>query len=317
MKDLLRTSDLSTTDLDLLLALARAHRMAPRDVHRALEGDTVVLLDWTRPPAGTRTSFEAAVARLGGAAIDVGPEDLELGRGETVDDTARVLSRYARAIVVGSDDDEALRRLAAAATVPVVNAGTARHHPCQSLADVMTIRDHVGPRPAKVAYLGDGNGVATSLVQACALAGLDVCVATPPGYELPDAIVDEAQDVGSRNDCLIRTMHDPYLAVAGADAVYTDVWSSTSHSSVEREKRARALRPYRIDESILQLAPGAIFLHRLPAHRGEEVTAPVVDGLASVVLEQAENRLHTAVAVLQALLSGVLSGAPRFATVGV
>ena len=312
MKDLLRTADLTAHDLSTLLTLARAHRADPHAHADLLAGDTVVLY-FSRPSTRTRISFETAVARLGGVPICVGPNELQLGRGETIEDTARVLSRFARAIVVRTDEHDDVVRLAASATVPVVNALTAAHHPCQSLADVLTIKDRFGDRPVHVAYVGDGNNVAHSLMEACALAGIDITVATPPGYEPSEAVVDEAQRTSIHHDCLVRAMHDPLLAVAGADVVYTDVWLSMSQPAEEREARTRALLPYRVDEGLFSYAaPDAVFLHCLPAHRGEEVSATVIDGPASLVFDQAENRLHTAAAVLEALLTDRLFGKAGF-----
>jgi ornithine carbamoyltransferase len=246
------------------------------------------------------------VARLGGTAQVVGRGELQLGRGETLEDTARVVSRYARAIVIRTFADDDVARVARAATIPVVNALTAGHHPCQALADLQTLRDHFGRlRGLKVAYLGDGNNVASSLVEACALAGVDISVATPAGYEVPDAVLAAAERLAAASGALVLTTDDPLKAVHHADAVYTDVWMSMGTPEDQRAARTADLEAYRVDEVVMAMAEErAVFLHCLPAHRGDEVTAAVIDGPRSLVFEQAENGLHTAVAVLVALLGG-------------
>ena len=313
MKDLLRTSDLTARDLEQLLHLA--HRLkAGGDAGPAgtLTGKTVVCY-FAKPSTRTRISFETAVTRLGGTAISVGPNELQLGRGETIEDTARVLSRYAAAIVIRTFADEDVARLAAAAKVPVINALTDGHHPCQSLADVLTLQERFGRLAGlKVAYVGDGNNVAHSLMEACALAGADVAVATPAGYEPDPAVVRRAEELSQLSGSLVTITHDLRKAVAGAHAVYTDVWVSMGDPDSERAARVAALTPYRVDEALMAEAePGAVFLHCLPAHRGQEVTSGVIDGPASVVFDQAENRLHTAHALLSALLDGCLEGSTR------
>lgn len=312
LKDLLTTADLTAADLALLLDRAAAFKAAPRR-SSILERDTVVLY-FNKPSTRTRISFETAVARLGGTPIVVGAKDLQLGRGETIEDTARVVSRYARAFVIRTFDDEDVRRFAAAATIPVVNALTDLHHPCQSLADVLTLRERFGALAGRcVAYVGAGNNVAHSLIEAGALAGLEVRLATPRDFG-PDArIVARARAIAATTGGRVVLTHDPVEAVDGADAVYTDVWSSMGDADGERELRARitALVPFQVNAALMaHAAPHAILLHCLPDHRGEEVTAEVVDGPRSVVFDQAENRLHTAAAVLEALLEGALAGAP-------
>jgi len=313
MKDLLRTADLSAGDLEQLLRLARTFKRGayPRPAG-GLSGKTVVCY-FAKPSTRTRISFETAITRLGGTAIAVGPNELQLGRGETIEDTARVLSRYAAAIVIRTYADDDVARLAAAATVPVINALTDGHHPCQSLADLFTLQERFGTLAGlKVAYVGDGNNVAHSLMEACALAGADIAVATPPGYEPDAAVVRSAEELSASSDSLVTVTHDPLKAVAGAHAVYTDVWVSMGDPDAERAARVAALSPYRVDEALMAEAePHAVFLHCLPAHRGEEVTAAVIDGPASLVFDQAENRLHTAHALLYALVDRRLEGSAR------
>jgi ornithine carbamoyltransferase len=305
MKDLLRIADLSATDLTRLLLLAeeaRSDRHAFADVLR----DELAVLYFAKPSTRTRLSFAAAVARMGGSAQVVGPAELQLGRGETIEDTAKVISRFAAAFVIRTFDDEDVRRFAGAASIPVVNALTDGHHPCQALADLLTLEQVFGSlRGLRVAYLGDGNNVAHSLLEACAVAGVDITVATPPGYEPAAEVVGRAQQIAEASGAMVRTTHDPVAAATGADAVYTDVWVSMGTPSSERSARVAALSPYRVDQRIMDLAsPAGVFLHCLPAHRGDEVAAEVIDGARSVVFDQAENRLHTAVAVLVGLVQG-------------
>jgi ornithine carbamoyltransferase len=310
-KDLLRTSDLAAADLAQLLDAAQAFRADPHRGHTTLRGESVVLY-FNKPSTRTRISFETAVARLGGTPISVGASDLQIGRGETLEDTARTLSRYARALVVRTYADEDVRHLARAASIPVVNALTDGHHPCQSVADLLTLRDRLGRlRGLKVAYVGAGNNVAHSLIEASALAGIHVAVAAPRRAAPDPEVVEWARHAAQANGGSVTLTEDPEEAVEGAHAVYTDTWSSMGDPEGERAARVEALRPYRVDAALLARArPDAIFLHCLPAHRGEEVAAEVIDGPRSVVFDQAENRLHTAVAILHALVRGELGGAP-------
>jgi ornithine carbamoyltransferase len=285
---LLRATDLETHSLAALLDLAAVMKERPHGFVEALRGDTVVCF-FEKPSTRTRVSFAAASERLGMMPLLLGPDELQLGRGETLEDTARTLSGYAAAIVVRTFAQDTVERLAAAAHAPVVNALTDEHHPCQALADLLTLRERFGQLEGlKVAYVGDGNNVATSLLEASALAGMDAVAACPPGFE-PDV-------PGA------RVVADPLEAVAGADAVYTDVWVSMGDEAARRE-HLRALEPYRVDARLLAAARrDAVFMHCLPAHRGEEVTADVIDGPQSIVWQQAENRLPTEEALLFALV---------------
>jgi ornithine carbamoyltransferase len=303
MKDLLRIADLEARDLTRLLGIAADAKRLPRGVIKLLSGDTVVCY-FSKPSTRTRLSFAAAIARLGGVAEFVGPAELQLGRGETIEDTGKVISRYAAAFVIRTYDDADVRRFADAATIPVVNALTDAHHPCQALADLLTLQERFGRLPGlKVAYLGDGNNVAHSLLEACALAGVDIAVATPPGYQPVDDVVDVAERLAATSGALVTVTMDPLKAAAEADAVYTDVWVSMGTPEAERSARMASFAPYRVDEAVMAVAkPSAVFMHCLPAHRGDEVAASVIDGPQSVVFDQAENRLHTAVAVLADLL---------------
>jgi ornithine carbamoyltransferase len=222
-----------------------------------------------------------------------------------------VISRYARAFVIRTFADDDVRRFAAAATIPVVNALTDGHHPCQALADLLTIRQRFGHLAGvRIAYLGDGNNVAHSLMEAAALAGADVAVATPAGYEVSPEVVATAEVLARHSGSQVRVVRDPMDAATGADVLYTDVWLSMGDSEDTRSARLGALAAYRVDDAIVAAAsPRAVFMHCLPAHRGEEVSASVIDGPRSVVFDQAENRMHTAQALLHALCTGALLGA--------
>lgn len=309
MKDLLKTSDLSTEDFAYLLRRSAKFKANPSSRRETLSGETVCLY-FSKSSTRTRISFETAVARLGGVPLFLNGNDLQLGRGETIEDTARVISRYSRAFVIRTFLDSDVERFARAASIPVINALTDGHHPCQSLADLLTLAEHKGALDRlKVAYLGDGNNVAVSLMQAAALVGMDFAVAAPAGYQIPDELFVPAREMGKRTGAQITLTADPAEALRDADAVYTDVWLSMGHSDSEKAARHAALSPYQVNERAMQLAkPDAIFLHCLPAHRGEEVSAAVADGVQSAIFDQAENRLWTAMAVLYALLEGKLGG---------
>ena len=309
MMHLLKTSDLSAADLAYLLRRSAKFKAKPFGRRNVLAGETVCCY-FAKPSTRTRISFETAVAHLGGTPLFLSAKDLQLGRGETLEDTARVISRYSRALVIRTFEDAEVERLAAAATIPVINALTDGHHPCQSLADLLTIEQHRGKLAGqKVAYLGDGNNVAVSLVQAAVLAGASVAVASPEGYSLPDEIVQAARAVADRHGASVLVTRDPDEAVTDADVVYTDVWLSMGHSDDERAERHRVLMPYQVNAAAMRKAKrDALFLHCLPAHRGEEVTAEVADGPQSVIFDQAENRLWTSMAVLYALTEEKLEG---------
>jgi ornithine carbamoyltransferase len=310
MKDLLRIADLTPEDLHVLLSLSGVAAETPHRWSHLLDGDAVVCY-FAKPSTRTRLSFGSAIAHLGGVPEIVNGNELQLGRGETIEDTAGVISRYARAFVIRTFADDDVRRFAGAASIPVINALTDGHHPCQALADLMTLRQHFGDLEGlRLVYLGDGNNVAHSLMEACALAGVDVVVATPPGFE-PDAeVVATAAALAKAGGSTVELSHDPMEAVTDADAVYTDVWVSMGDDEDQRASRAEALAPFEVTPEIMAEAGNdAVFMHCLPAHRGQEVAAEVIDGPQSVVLDEAENRMHTAQALLLALLEGRLQGA--------
>jgi ornithine carbamoyltransferase len=309
MKNFLKTSDLTPAAMSIVLELAQAFKRDPLRDHQLLRGETVTLY-FNKPSTRTRISFETAIARLGGTPIAVGASDLQLGRGETIEDTARTISRYSKAFVVRTFDDGDVERFAAAATIPVINALTDLHHPCQSLADVLTLREKQGDlTQCKIAYVGDGNNVVHSLMRACALCGARISIATPAGHAPSEAIKKEALRIASNTGAIIKIGTDPVEAVRDADAVYTDVWISMGGSDVETAARFEAFKEFQVNGSLMRHAKNdAIFMHCLPDHRGDEVTADVVDGPQSVVFDQAENRLHTSVAILFALLTHSLDG---------
>ena len=294
---LLRIADLQPDDLSRLLDLAAEMKAAPNSFAGGLLGASVACY-FSKPSTRTRISFEAAVHRLGGLPIMLRPNELQLGRGEPIADTAHVMSSYCAAIVVRTFAQRDIEEMAAAASVPVVNALTDDHHPCQALADLLTLRELFGDlHGLPVAYVGDGNNVAHSLIEAAMLTGIDLRLACPEGY-FPNPEIARGASV----------VTDPREAVQGACAVYTDVWVSMGEEA-EGRRRLADLEPYRVDEALMrQAAAGAIFLHCLPAHRGEEVAAAVIDGPQSAVWQQAGNRLPTEQAALYALVTGDWEG---------
>ncbi len=309
LKDLLRTADLSPDDLEYLLAFAEELKLDHRIDHKLLRGETVVLY-LTTPSTRTRLSFETAVARMGGTPVVVGPGDLQMGHPETTADTARVVSEYAAAVVIRTPDDEQVRTFAEHATIPVINALTDRHHPCQSIADLLTIRELYGDFAGlKLAYLGDGNNVAHSLLEGAALVGMDIAIATPPGYAPSDEVVERARRIAAVTGARVEVVNDPHAAVKAADFVYTDAWMSMGDPGSEKPEREFALAPYRVTgELFAEASHDARFMHCLPARRADEVAPEVIDGPRSIVLRQAENRLPTAQAVLHGLVRGRLTG---------
>jgi ornithine carbamoyltransferase len=289
-RHLVSGSELSREELERLLDRAIALKADPLG-SRALEGRSVALV-FEQPSTRTRVSFEAGVAELGGHPLVLRPDEMQLTRGESVRDTALVLSRHVAAVGMRTGSDERLEELARHASVPVVNMLSPRHHPCQALADLMTLREAYGSLDGRVlAYVGDGNNVARSLAVLGRLAGLEVRVAAPPGLQLEEGLGALLTD-------------DPDEAVAGADAVYTDVWVSMSDHPDEAGRRRERLAPYRLDEALLdQAAPHAFALHCLPAHPGEEITAEVLYGERQRIWDQAENRRHAQKALLELLVS--------------
>jgi ornithine carbamoyltransferase len=300
-----RVSDLSPAEFERILELAAQLKRDPSRYEAALHGRTIACI-FEKPSTRTRVSFAAAAAELGAMPVALSPKELQLGRGESLADTARSLSGYCAAIVIRSFLQSTVDELAEWATVPVVNALSDEHHPCQALADLLTIRQvRGGLRGARLAFVGDGgDNVAHSLLEAGALAGLHVTVACPPEYAPHPAILARARELAEETGARLDVVADPAEATTGADVVYADVWTSMGEES-ERDERARVFRPYEVTEELMALArPDAIFLHCLPAKRGEEVDAAVIDGPRSAVWAQSANRMPTEAALLLALTHG-------------
>jgi ornithine carbamoyltransferase len=274
-----------------------------------LAGRTIALL-FEKPSTRTRISFEVAVAELGGTPLPLTSADLQLGRGETVADTGAVLGRYVQGIVVRTFGQDRLVELARSSGLPVINALTDQEHPCQALADLLTVQDEFGAYDGRtLTYVGDGNNVAHSLLLACASVGLGVRIAHPEGYAPDVDVVEVARARAAVHGSEVTVTTDPRSAATGADVLYTDVWASMGQEG-EAAQRAKVFAPFQLDATLLGLAsPDAIVLHCLPAHRGEEVSADVIDGSRSRVFDQAENRLHVQKAVLAALVGGGMPGA--------
>ena len=284
--------------------------LAPADGRAGLLAGRWVALVFDKPSLRTRVSFEVGIQRLGGGTTTLSGAEIGLGSREPLADIARTLSRYVDAIVIRMLSHAGIAELASASDVPVVNALSELEHPCQALADLLTLREHLGTvRGRTLAYIGDGNNVCHSLLLAGAAVGLHVRVATPPGYEPDRAIVDQASHLAKRSGAGVEIGHDPVAAVRGADAVYTDVWASMG-SEHEAAERRRAFAGFRVTGELLRGSPDALVMHCLPAHRGEEVDAEVIDGPRSVAFDQAENRMHAQQALLVHLLNRGPIGMP-------
>ncbi|MEX0833246.1 MAG: ornithine carbamoyltransferase [Actinomycetota bacterium] len=297
-RDFLSMNDLSPPETYRLLDLASVIKATPSDYARKLEGLSVAMV-FEKPSTRTRVSFEVAVRACGGNASVLSGGELQLGRGETIEDTGRVLSRYVDAIIVRTFEQERLEALASASDAPVINALSDFEHPCQVLADLLTIQEKKGRLEGLLlAYLGDGNNVANSLLLGGAMMGLHVRAATPPGFEPIPQVVERAGEIARMTNGSVEVMNDPVKATEGADVLYTDVWASMGQEE-EADERSLVFPPYQLDQAAVERAgDDVIVMHCLPAHRGEEITDEVIDGPHSIVWDQAENRLHTAKALL-------------------
>jgi ornithine carbamoyltransferase len=299
-RDFTRVADWSRDELlrvlDLADELKRAH--AAGDDLRLLPGRTLGMI-FQKPSTRTRVSFEAGMYQLGGSALYLSASDLQLGRGETIKDTAHVLSGYLDAVMIRTFAQADVEELARNATIPVINGLTDSSHPCQALADVMTIRERLGRlEGVRVTYLGDGNNVCASLMVAAAKLGMHFTAAVPPGYEPEDGPLDVARTAAEETGAAVRVVHDPREAADGAEVLYTDVWTSMGQEE-ERARRLRDLDGYGIRDELLELAEDdAIVLHCLPAHYGEEITEEIAYGPQSAIWDEAENRLHSQKALL-------------------
>lgn len=306
-KDFLTLGELSPSDLEFILKLSASMKHGRR---RGLGSKTLkaksVALVFEKPSTRTRVSFQVAISELGGFPVSLSSAELQLGRGETVEDTAHVLSRYVHAVMARVNQHDSIEKLARSASVPVINGLSDLYHPVQILADLLTIQEHKGRlKGLKVAWVGDGDNVCNSWLFGAALSGINFTAATPQGYEPLQPAVTGARAMARATGGRITLVNEPELAVKGADCVITDTFVSMGEEE-EREKRERAFLPwYQVNSRLMSLAKrDAIFEHCLPAHRGEEVTSEVIDGPQSVVFDEAENRLHTTKAILCFLMLG-------------
>lgn len=300
----LSSDDLSSQEQANLIAAARELKAGTRESN-VLEGKAIGMI-FEKPSTRTRVSFEVGINQLGGFPIVLRMDELQLGRGETIEDTARVLSRYLSGLVVRTFDQHRLEALASAGSIPIVNALSDSEHPCQALADLLTISERFADlREVKFAYLGDGNNVCHSLLLCGAKAGIgQINVAAPEGYEPDQVVVRRAREIAGEGGSQISVGNDPIEACKEATVLYTDVWASMGQES-ERQARLQAFRGFEVSaERLSDAAEDAIVLHCLPAHRGEEISDEVIDGASSAVWDQAENRLHAQKALLEFLFRG-------------
>lgn len=299
-KDFLSILDVYSDELQTLLSQALHYKANPQGDD--LAGKVLALL-FEKPSLRTRVSFDIAMSRLGGRAIYLSPGEVGLGRRESGADIARVLSRYVDAIAARTFQQGTLRELANFSTIPVINALSDWEHPCQAIADLLTVFEKKGRlKGVSLAYIGDGNNVARSLMLACTMLGVNFTIASPPGYQIDQPSIDEARALAAKSGSQLHITTAPQEAASKADVIYTDVWISMGCEAEEAERRI-AFAGYRVDADVMALAKkDAIFMHPLPAHRGDEVTREVIEGAQSVVFDQAENRLYAAMAVLQNVL---------------
>ncbi len=297
-RDLLGMGDLEPAEVTRLIQAAERYKRNRGAKSNELSNKTIALI-FEKPSTRTRVSFEVAIREMGGESLFLSSQELQLARGETIADTARTLSRYVHGLVARVRSHDSLVELARYSSVPVINALSPLEHPCQTLADLLTIWEKKKRlQGVKVAWVGDGNNVCNSLALGCTMVGADISLAIPKGYEPPREILEKAQAYASKSGSKITLTSNPEQAVADADVVYTDVFVSMGQES-EREKRMKDFDGFQVTGELMKLAkPNAIFMHCLPAHRGEEVTEEVIDGPQSVVFDQAENRLHAQKAVL-------------------
>ncbi len=304
MNDLLAINALTTEEIEDILTLSAElkEKQKNRQIDCPLIGRTLGMF-FEKPSTRTRVSFEVGIYQLGGQAIVLPVSDLQIGRGETIADTASVLSRYIDAIVIRTFEHKIVEEWAEHASIPVINGLTDMHHPCQALADVFTIKEKKGRlKGLKMTYIGDGNNVAHSLIEICVKTGIDISLACPKGYEPDKKIVKSAIEDAKKNGSRIEILSDPQKAAKDADALYTDVWASMGQEK-EHKKRLKIFKDYQLNKKLLKSAkPDALVMHCLPAHRGEEITEEVLEGPNSVIFDQAENRLHTQKAVMVRLM---------------
>ncbi|HOQ07389.1 MAG TPA: ornithine carbamoyltransferase [Clostridiales bacterium] len=305
MKHLIDLIDLSQEDVEKLFTLAEKlkRELKAGIPHPLLRGKTLGMI-FSKSSTRTRVSFEVGMYQLGGYAIFLSSSDIQLGRGETIHDTAKVLSHYVDGIMIRTYKHSDVLDLARYGTIPVINGLTDLMHPCQILSDLFTVYERKGKlKGLKLAYVGDGNNVANSLLQGCAITGMDISVASPHGYECDAAIVEQAIHAAKKSGSKVVLTEDPEEAIKDADVVYTDTWVSMGQEA-EKDLRIKVFMPYQVNKKLFSLAKeDAMFLHCLPAYRGYEVTEDIIDGPNSYVFEEAENRLHVQKAVMVALMS--------------
>lgn len=304
-KDLISIHDLNVGEVATILDVAKKLKRKQKagEPHQYLKGKTLAMI-FSKASTRTRTSFEVGFWQLGGHPIYLSDASSQIGRGEPVKDTARVLSRFVDGIMIRTFSHQAVIELAKYATIPVINGLTDLLHPCQALADIFTIQEKLEIlKGRKLAFIGDGNNMAHSLMYACAKVGMNMVCASPKGYQPNPEIYKLAQEDAAATGCTISVVEDMFKAAKGADILYTDVWTSMGEEA-EREKRFAALHTYQVNQELLGMArPEAIVLHCLPAHRGEEITDEVIEGPHSVVFDEAENRLHVQKAIMALLMS--------------
>jgi ornithine carbamoyltransferase len=304
MKHLLSLHDLTVDEVESILKLAEKLKYEQKNSiqHHILKGKTLGMI-FSKSSTRTRVSFEVGMVQLGGYPLFLSSNDIQLGRGETIYDTANVLSRYIDGIMIRTFKQSDVEDLAKYGSIPIINGLTDLLHPCQALADLLTVYEHKSKlKGLKMAYVGDGNNVAHSLLFGCAKVGMDIAVATPKGYECNSEIVDKAIEDAKLTGCTVTITNDPVEAVANADAIYTDTWVSMGQES-EKQERISIFQPYQVNKELFGKAKeDAIFLHCLPAYRGFEVTEDVIDGPQSAIFDEAENRLHAQKAVMALLM---------------
>lgn len=305
MEHLISIHDLSLSEINKIFELSSKLKLEKKQgiPHPILKGKTLGMI-FTKSSTRTRVSFETGMYQLGGNAIFLSSEDIQIGRGESIYDTAKVLSRYIDGIMIRTFAHIDVENLAKYGSIPIINGLTDLLHPCQILADLFTVLEHKGTlKGLKLAYVGDGNNIANSLLYGCAKVGMDISVATPKGYGCDAQVIKEALDDSKESGCRINLTQDPWEAMENADVVYTDTWISMGQES-EKETKVKLFQDYQVNSKLFSAAKkNAIFLHCLPAYRGFEVTSEVIDGPNSVIFDEAENRLHVQKAIM-ALLMG-------------
>ena len=304
MKHLINLFDVTVEEIERIFNLSAKLKKELKEgtPHHLLKGKTLGMI-FSKSSTRTRVSFEVGMYQLGGYPLFLSSSDIQLGRGETIYDTAQVLSRYISGIMIRTFKHSDVEDLAHHGTIPVINGLTDLMHPCQILADLFTVHEAKGKlKGLKMAYVGDGNNVANSLLHGCAKIGMNICVATPEGYGCDEGIIEEAKADAKKSGCRLLLTEDPVEAVSGADVIYTDTWVSMGQEA-EKEIRVKTFMPYQVNNKLFGHAKSdAMFLHCLPAYRGLEVSAEIIDGPNSAVFEEAENRLHVQKAIMAILM---------------